>query len=206
MLLIPGCMQTPGHSEPVPHNPVQITEWAVPWGKTRPRDPYVDKNSQVWFVGQRGDYLAVLNPETGKFRKYELDPGTGPHNLIVDDDGQVWYAGNHAAHIGRLDPETSNIKKYDMPDPAAGDPHTLVFGKNHDIWFTVQQGNYVGQLAMETGSILLTPLLTQNARPYGIVMDAKDRPWFTQFGTNKIGTIDSSTKSVRDKSETRLRP
>jgi virginiamycin B lyase len=177
-------------------NPVDITEWKVPWEQTRPRDPYVDQQTRVWFVGQTGDYIAVLDPKAGQFHQFKLDPGTGPHNLIIDNQGLVWYAGNRAAHIGKLDPVTGHITKYAMPNSSAGDPHTLVFGKPNEIWLTVQQGNYIGHLAMDTGNILLTPLLTQNARPYGIVVDATHRPWFTQFGTNKLGTIDARTKSV----------
>ena len=66
---------------------VEITEWPVPWENSRPRDPYVDNQNRVWFVGQVGNYLAYLDPRTGKFKRYELDEGTGPHNLIVDNDG-----------------------------------------------------------------------------------------------------------------------
>ncbi|MEJ2231667.1 MAG: hypothetical protein P8X46_10870, partial [Nitrospirales bacterium] len=36
---------------------VDITEWKVPWDQTRPRDPYVDQQHRVWFVGQGGDYI-----------------------------------------------------------------------------------------------------------------------------------------------------
>ncbi len=179
-------------------HPVEITEWKVPWENTRPRDPYVDQQNRTWFVGQTGDYIAVFDPKEGMFEQYPLDPGTGPHNLIVDKQGLVWYAGNRAAHIGKLNPKTGHITKNAMPNSAAGDPHTLVFGKPNEIWFTVQQGNYIGNLKMDTGSILLTPLLTQHARPYGIVVDATHQPWFTEFGTNKLGTIDSVTKSVRE--------
>jgi len=186
------------HGAEAERNPVDIMEWKVPWEQTRPRDPYVDQQNLVWFVGQTGDYIAVLDPKVGQFHQFKLDPGTGPHNLIVDNQGAVWYAGNRAAHIGKLDPGTGHITKYAMPNSSAGDPHTLVFGKPNEIWFTVQQGNYVGQLAMDSGNILLTPLLTPNARPYGIVMDTTHRPWFTEFGTNKLGTIDLKTKSVRE--------
>jgi virginiamycin B lyase len=140
----------------------------------------------------------MLDFKDGMFEQFPLEPGSGPHNLIVDKQGLVWYAGNRAAHIGKLNPMTGHITKYAMPNSSASDPHTLVFGKPNEIWFTVQQGNYVGKLAMDTGSILLTPLLTQNARPYGIVVDATHRPWFTEFGTNKLGTIDSTTKSVKE--------
>jgi len=184
-------------AEPELH-PVNITEWTVPWEQTQPRDPYVDQQNRVWFVGQTGDYIARLDSEDGLFEQYPLEPGTGPHNLIVDNQGFVWYAGNRAAHIGKLNPMTGHITKYAMPNSSAGDPHTLVFGKPNEIWFTVQQGNYVGQLDMKTGSVLLTPLLSQNARPYGIVVDATHRPWFTKFGTNKLGTIDSKTNSARE--------
>ncbi len=179
-------------------NPISITEWEVPWEQTRPRDPYVDKQNLVWFVGQTGDYIAVLDSQSGMFKQFPLDPGTGPHNLIVDTQGMVWYAGNRAGHIGKLNPWTGLITKYAMPNSYASDPHTLVFGKPNEIWFTIQQGNYIGNLKMDTGSILLTPLFTQDARPYGIVVDSTQRPWFTEFGKNKLGTIDLTTKSVRE--------
>lgn len=69
---------------------IEITEWPVPWENTRPRDPYVDPGGRVWFVGQTGDYIAYFSPQSGSFKRFELDSGTGPHNLLVDADGMVW--------------------------------------------------------------------------------------------------------------------
>ncbi len=51
-------------------NPVDIKEWKVLWEQTRPRDPYVDQHNRVWFVGQTGDYIAVLDFESGMFEQY----------------------------------------------------------------------------------------------------------------------------------------
>ena len=177
---------------------IEITEWVVPWENTRPRDPYVDGQGRVWFVGQRGDYLAYLDPATGDFRRYELDPGTGPHNLIVDDDGVVWYAGNRAMHIGRLDPETGEIEKFMMPTPDARDPHTLTFDHNGDIWFSVQGGSFVGKLGTATGSVELVPVEGRGRRPYGIVVDGDNRAWFCQFGTNRLATVDPETLELEE--------
>src|SRR5688500_971041 len=73
---------------------VQIREWPVPWEASRPRDPYVAPDGKVWFVGQRGDYLAWLDPASGEMKRRDLPAGTGPHNLVVAPDGLVWYAGN----------------------------------------------------------------------------------------------------------------
>ncbi|NIN72173.1 MAG: lyase [Gemmatimonadetes bacterium] len=177
---------------------VEITEWPVPWEASRPRDPYVGPEGRVWFVGQRADYAAYLEPATGEFQKYDLEAGAGPHNLIVDDDGQVWYAGNRAAHIGKLDPATGAITKYPMPDTAARDPHTLVFDSEGDIWFTVQGGNFVGKLETASGVVRLVPVPTPRARPYGIVVDANDRPWIVLFGSYKIATVDPESFQLEE--------
>jgi len=175
-----------------------MTEWQVPWERTRPRDPFMDRQGHVWFVGQAGNYVAMLDPATGRFRRWELDPGTGPHNLIVDGHGIVWYAGNRAAHIGRLDPATGAITKYPMPDSTVRDPHTLVFDRRGDIWFTAQGANVVGRLTVATGEVRLVRFGAPHARPYGIMMDPQDRPWIVLFGTNRLATVDPATFVLRE--------
>ncbi|MDO8667450.1 MAG: hypothetical protein Q7J79_12605 [Gemmatimonadales bacterium] len=170
-----------------------IEEWQVPWERTRPRDPFVARDGRVWFVGQTGHYVAVFDPETRQFRRYELEPGTGPHNLIVDPQGMVWFSGNRVGYIGRLDPRDGRITRYPMPDSTVRDPHTLVFDSRGDIWFTAQGGNVVGKLTVSSGQVRLVRVPTPRARPYGIVMDRNDRPWVVLFGTNKLATVDPRT-------------
>ena len=183
----------------------ELKEWTVPWERSRPRDPAVAPDGRVWFCGQAGAYIAVLDPATGEFRQYDTG-GVRPHNLIVDDEGIVWYAGNaagegaEARHIGRLDPETGEIRRYWMPDERARDPHTLVFDSRGDIWFTVQGGNLIGKFVPATGEIRLVeaPRVEgsrrgTSSRPYGIVVDSRDRPWVALFNTNLIATVDPRT-------------
>jgi len=179
---------------------VPIKEWPVPYPDSRPRDPYVDGQNRVWFVGQTGNYVAYLEPESGKFKRYELEAGALPHNLIVDQKGAVWYAGNGNGHIGKLDPATGKITRYPMPDPEVRDPHTLVFDQKGDIWFTVQTSNYVGRLRPATGKIDLIRVATPNARPYGIKIDSKGRPWFNEFGSEKIAMVDPATLKIEEHS------
>jgi virginiamycin B lyase len=174
----------------------EIREWTVPYARSRPRDPYVDDQGRVWFVGQTADYAAYLRPETGEFTRFDLADGAGPHNIIVD--AYAWYSGNTASHIGRVDRETGSITRYPMPDAAARDPHTLVFDQKGAIWFTVQSGNFVGRLIKESGEVALRRPPTSNARPYGIALDSTGRPWFVEFGVNKIGSIDAETLAIRE--------
>lgn len=177
---------------------VQIQEWQVPWEDTRPRDPYVAPDGDVWFVGQRADYISEFDPETDEFRRIDLPEGAGPHNCIVDEEGNIWYAGNRAAHIGKVDPQTGEIEQYPMPNEQARDPHTLIFDQNGDIWFTVQGGNFVGKLTVETGDVQLIEVPTPRARPYGIIIDKNNRPWIALFGTNKLATVDRETMELTE--------
>ena len=178
---------------------VPIKEWEVPWGaQTRPRDPAVAPDGKIWFVGQVGNYIGRLDPATGEFKWFEVDPGTNPHNIIVDSKGRPWYSGNMNAMIGRLDPATGALTRYPMPDSAAHDPHTQVFDKQGNMWFTAQNSNFVGHLNTTTGKIDLVKMTTRGARPYGITLDPAGRPYFDLFGTNKIGTLDPKTLELKE--------
>jgi virginiamycin B lyase len=149
-------------------------------------------------VGQSGNYIAHLDPASGKFTRFEIEAGTHPHNLIVDKTGTVWFAGNRNARIGALDGSTGKSTIYPMPGGSPRDPHTLIFDSKGDIWFTAQGGNAVGHLDTKSGKVRVASVATENARPYGIVMDKKDRPWFIQVGTNKVATIDPATLVITD--------
>ena len=178
---------------------VQLTEWDVPWGaEGRPRDPSVDPQGRIWFVGQEGNYVARFDAKTKKFERFEIDPGTNPHTVNVDAQGDAWYAGNRNGMIGRIDGKTGKITRYPMPDPAAKDPHTITFTPTGDLWFTLQNSNMVGFLEKKTGKITLATMPTPRSRPYGIVLDKTGRPWFNLFGTNKLGTIDPKSMRVRE--------
>ena len=192
----PAAAQTPAAY--LPGGSLAIREWEVPWERTRPRDPFVDSHGKVWFVGQTGHYVARLDPATGDFRKWDLEEGAGPHNLVVDRAGIVWYSGNLTGYIGRLDPATGQVRRYPMPDSSIRDPHTLVFDRAGNIWFSSQAGNVIGHLDVTSGTVRLVRVPTPRARPYGIQVDARDRPWIVLFGTNKIATVDPATFALRE--------
>lgn len=177
--------------------PTEIEEWKVPWENSRPRDPYAESASRVWFVGQRGNYIANLNPETSEFSKIDLPEKALPHNVIVDQ-GIVWYAGNGDAHLGRIDPKTGVVEKIPMPDPAARDPHTLMADGKGGVWFTVQGGNFIGRIDTATRAIRLVKVPTAEARPYGIKIDSTGRVWVVEFGTNKLATVDATTFALSE--------
>ncbi len=198
-------------TNPIVENPVQveITEWPVPWKDSRPRDPDVAPNGVIWLVGQGGDYAARFDPASKEFTRKTLPPGTGPHNLIIDTNGTLWIAGNRQAFIGKMNSRSGELTRFPMPDDSARDPHTLVFSGKDEIWFTMQWSNYVGRLNKRSGKVDLVPMQTEKARPYGIKMDSKGRPWVALLGTNGLATIAPATLELKvihlPREEARLR-
>lgn len=180
---------------------VKIEEWLVPWPNTRPRDPYLAPDGTVWFVGQSGDYAAQFNPEDTSFQRFEMEAGTGPHNLIVDDQGIVWFAGNRNAYIGRLDPATGAIEKTATPATTAKDPHTLHFDEHGGLWFTAQWGNAIGHLTPHEGaqpSIRMSALSQARSRPYGIDLDSHGNAWVALLGTNGLAMVNPTDFSLHE--------
>ncbi len=181
-----------------PSDTIAIREWTVPWEGTRPRDPSVDPQGRIWFVGQSGNYVARFDLTTEKFERFEIEPGTNPHTVVVDRTGNAWYTGNRNGRLGRIDARTGEIKTFMMPDPTARDPHTIAFNAGGEIWFTLQNSNMVGRFNPADGQTRLVTMKTPRSRPYGIVVDRNNIPWYDMFGTNKIGTIDPATMEPRE--------
>lgn len=174
----------------------EVKEWEVPYGaRTRPRDPYADVQGRVWFVGQVGNYVAYLDSRSGEFKRYEIDPGTNPHNLVVEK-GMVWMTGNRNGKLVKLDPKTGAITSYQIPDSTVRDPHTMVFDEKGIAWFTAQNSNAIGRFDPATGQFRLWKT-GERTRPYGIEIDGKGQPWVVLFGTNRLATIDPASLQLR---------
>jgi virginiamycin B lyase len=178
---------------------IRIKEWDVPTPNSRPHDPAVAPDGALWYTGQRSNTLGRLDPQTGEFKEYPLKtPQSGPHGLVADKEGNIWYTGNSRGYIGKLNPKTGEVTEYPMPNAAARDPHTPIFDQEGILWFTVQRGNFVGKLDPTTGAITLKPSPTANSLPYGIVVNSKGVPFFCEFGTNKLASINPDTMEITE--------
>ncbi len=178
---------------------VTIREWDVPTPHSRPHDPAAGPDGALWFTEQMANKLGRLDPITGAIREFALKtPGSGPHGLVADREGNIWYTGNFEALIGKLNPKTGEVTEYKMPDARARDPHTPVFDQQGILWFTAQGGNMVGRLDPRTGEIKLQPVPTPRALPYGIAVNSKGVPFFCEFGTNKLASIDPQAMKITE--------
>jgi virginiamycin B lyase len=178
---------------------VRIQEWDLPTPNSRPHDPAVGPDGSLWYTGMQSNTLGRLDPKTGKIKEYSVKtPHSGPHGLVADKQGNIWFTAHYKGYIGKLDPRTGKVIEYPIPDPAAHDPHTPMFDQKGILWFTVQESNFVGRLDPQTGIIKLKPSPTPNSVPYGIAVNSKGIPFFCEFGTNKLGSINLNTMEITE--------
>jgi len=178
---------------------VSIKEWDVPTRGAHPHDPAVGMDGALWFTEQMQNKIGRLDPGSGAFKEFPLKvDNSGPHGLVADSAGNIWFTGNFAHYIGKLDPQTGEVKDYKMPDKKAEDPHSLVFDSDGILWFTVQVGNFVGRLDPRSGKVELQTVPTGNAHPYGIQVNSQGVPFFCEFFTNKLASIDPKSMAIRE--------
>ncbi len=177
---------------------LDIREWLVPWKKSQPHAPYVDKNGRVWFIGQKGSYIGNLSPAQGDFNRYDLLSSSGLQSLIVDAERTIWYSASRDGHIGKLSPSSGQSIIIAMPSKKAKDPHNLTFDTLGNIWFTVHKGNFIGKLRMADNRIELIQIATKKARPDGIVVDGQNNPWAAASGSNKLLQVFPSSMTIAE--------
>jgi virginiamycin B lyase len=178
---------------------VPIREYDVPTPQSRPHDPAMAPDGSLWYTGQMANRLGRLDPKTGKIKEYPLTTeGSGPHGLVADAQGNIWFTAAFKGYVGKLDPKTGGVTEYKMPDPRARDPHTPVFDAHGILWFTVESGNFIGRLDPKTGEVRLKEVPTPNAVPYGIVVSSSGVPYFCEFGSNKLASVNPTTMGITE--------
>jgi virginiamycin B lyase len=178
---------------------VSIKEYTVPTPNSRPHDPAVAPDGSLWWTGQQANRLGRLDLATGQMKEYPLKtPDSGPHGLVADKDGNIWFTAISGGYIGKLNPKTGAITEYRMPNPQASDPHTPVFDQRGTLWFTLEESSFIGRLDPKSGKVDVKRTPTPHAVPYGLVVASNGTPWFCEFGTNKLGSVDPETMAITE--------
>jgi virginiamycin B lyase len=180
--------------------PLQVSfeEWVAPQLGQRARDPVEAPDGAIWWVGQQGNTIGRVDPDTGQMQEWPLPAQALPHSVNADAQGGIWYMGNGNGTIGRFDPATGEAREYPMPTPEARDPHTAEFDRNGIMWFTLQQSNMIGRFDPRTGETRLVTVARPRARPYGIKVAADGALWIACNGGNCILRMDPRTMALTE--------
>lgn len=173
---------------------LEIKEWPIPWPDSSPHDPHGVSPEAVWFAAEKGNYLGMLNPRTGRFSRIDLVDTPAPRAIVPAANGMLWYAASALGYLGRYDLRSRTIYRGPLTD-AVSDPTALTFeAGERNIWFTAKESNIIGRFRLVNAIVDLQRLPTPNAAPDGIAVAPKaGPPWVALSGTNTLASIDPRT-------------
>jgi DNA-binding beta-propeller fold protein YncE len=140
-------------------------KWTVPVGKTPAGVLWL--NGKVLVADMGTDYIAVVDPETGKVLEH-VETGKGAHNLFLAPDHKILWVNNRAGGTTvSLDAATLKpIHLYAIP----GGPDDMDFAPNGKIWITRRWAEKVAVLDPATGSY---ETIDVGRSPHGLFLNPK---------------------------------
>lgn len=159
------------------------------------------------YVSDRGlPGIVKIDPRTGTRTDY-FGHGGG-HGITTDEDCTVWYTGET---IRRFDPRNNKHDSYVIEKGPGLFSITSMFDSKGDLWLAMLGAGKIGKWDRKTDTIMYwdlpQPGLTYGkSRPYGLVLDQKERVWFGEYHKSSVGMFDPRTQTYRSFPLTPLKP
>ena len=157
------------------------------WGW--PHQVDFDPEGNVW-LAYTACCIVKFDPRTGEQTVFE-DHGGG-HGIVVDPtDGSVWYSGDVVRH---LDPKTGLVDHWKIGDDRYLGSNTQIFDSKGNLWLSLLAAGGLGKWDRETDSLVYWEVPVKRSRPYGIIVDHKDKVWFADYHNGGITRFDPDTE------------
>ena len=161
-------------------------EW--PW----PHQVDFDGDGNVW-LAYTACCIVRFDPRTGEQKAYEGHGGG--HGIAVDQtDGTVWYSGDV---VRRLDPETGLVDNWKIGEDRYLGSNTQIFDSRGNLWLSLLGAGALGKWDRESDSIFWWEVPVLRSRPYGIIVDHKDKVWFADYHNGGVTRFDPETGEFR---------
>ena len=198
----------------------------------RPQDvPYsgdfitLDTKGNVWSPHREGAFK--LDPITGKFTNYSVQPGKANYDIAADEEDKVWVSqpgGNDMlvvdSHTGKIDQLALNSvlsQDYEIspkdrelsaslgltPNTATplekGPRRSAADREKGVIWVCEFFADRLAKIDAKTKKVTEYPLPHRFSQPYSATVDLKDHTvWITMLNSDRVAKFDPSTEKFTD--------
>ena len=147
-----------------------------------------DADGNVW-LAYTACCIVKFDPRTGEQTAFEGHGGG--HGIAVDQtDGTVWYSGDV---VRRLDPATGKVDHW-VADDRMLSSNTQIFDSKGNLWLSLLAAGALGKWDRATDSIVYWDVPVLRSRPYGIIVDHKDKVWFADYHNGGVTRFDPETE------------
>lgn len=159
-----------------------------PW----PHQVDFDRDGNVW-LAYTACCIVRLDPRTGETRAFEGHGGG--HGIAVDQtDGTVWYSGDV---VRRLDPKTGLVDRWRLGNETGLGSNTQIFDSKGNLWLSFLPAGGLGKWDRATDSVMWWEVPVVRARPYGIIVDHRDKVWWADYHNGGLTRFDPETEEFR---------
>jgi virginiamycin B lyase len=159
----------------------------------------IGKDGTVWFTEVYADCVGSL--DDGTFHRYPLVGASSPTGIALDSSGDVWVTLHGGSDIAEFDPATNSTKVISTSVPTGVQstlPYFVAVDAHGDVWFDEHYGNAIARFTPSNQTLVEYEIPTRVASlgnisgALTIGLDPAGHPWFTEFYTGKVGTVDPS--------------
>jgi virginiamycin B lyase len=191
--------------DPVALSKAMFVEFRYPSTKERPhrwtQELHFDSKGRV-LIAERSKPAGIirLDPTTGESEafwgpKSMPDPDMTPHGLTVDKDDSVWWSGSNVI-VAHMDLDTGLTDQYVTPWLGM-QATTDAFTSHGDLWMAHLLSSRISYYDRAKNKISYWETKDSRSRPYGLVVDHQDRPWFAEYHTDYVSTFDLATQTFK---------
>lgn len=162
----------------------QVKKYSMPDADvTDPHTLVFDHNGDIWFTAQISNHVGKLTVATGEIQLIEVPTSQArPYGISIDSTGRPWIALFGTNKLAMIDPDSFRLTEYELPREKAR-PRRLSITSDDNIWYVDYAGGVLGQFDPGKEVFIERQLPGgQDARPYGMTVDDKDRLWLVETG------------------------
>jgi len=150
---------------------------------TDPHTLVFDQNGDIWFTAQISNHIGKLSVATGEIKLVAVPTTQSrPYGISIDSKGRPWIALFGSNRLATIDPDSFRLIEYELPRDKAR-PRRLAITSDDNIWYVDYADGILGKFDPDKEMFTERQLPGgQDAGPYGMTVDDKDRLWLVETG------------------------
>ena len=170
------------------------------------RDPHTllgDDSGNIWFTVQNGGFIGRLGMESGEVQLVKAGPERSrPYGIDLDSKGRAWVNLFGTNRIAVVDPATFEVEEIETPRATAR-TRRIAVTSDDAVWYVDYAGGQLGRIDPVSGEISEWAVPGgENARPYALIADDKDRLWLSETDRDAPRIIGFDTRTTSFMAET----
>ena len=172
-------------------------EWQIP-SRPFPHDPYAAADGSLWYSGMARKCAWPPRSKIGSVQGISTERQRPLDRTALSATAPAISGSRRIIAVISASSTQRPARSPNTRFPAAAIRTRLCSTSRASSGSPSRADNLIGRLDPSSGEVKTVPVPTQGALPYGMVVSSKGVPFFAEFGSNKIASIDPKTMQITE--------